>query len=173
MYRPGSRTVELIDEREDPMSTATLLRAFCIASSMAVTGASQANEEVVREDIQHAITLEGHHCPEVVEHTLQAVADYIVTCANGLRYRVRISEHGRLEVTNLDRSEPAADRQSLPHVEVVKLMLASVIHLAGGACEVVVAVTRVSPREHTVSCGNERRYRVETGSDGRVSVAGE
>ncbi len=56
-------------------------------------------DEKVKKDLSTVIALQNKPCGEVV--TLQRLGenDYIVSCRSGHRYRVSVSESGRVQVT--------------------------------------------------------------------------
>jgi hypothetical protein len=148
----------------------SLLATACLGLSMGIATDPRADTGSVKDELLHAISLEGHPCGEVTEEERQALADYTVTCADGSRYRVRITAYGRLEVSNLDRPDTGAPAS---HDAIVKKMLTAVIHVAGSACGAVVTVVRMGAQDHLATCLNDRRYRVHLELDGRVAVTGQ
>lgn len=55
-----------------------------------------ADDITLRKDLTAVIALLGPPCGEVVSAARQADNDHIVTCSNGIRYRVFVNSQGRV-----------------------------------------------------------------------------
>ncbi len=149
------------------------LRALALSFAVAVAGGGttvNATPDSVREDLREAILFEGHACAEVVEADDQATADYVAVCRDGQRYRLHVTPGGRLVVTDLQRSETGETEPAGSHAAVVAKLLTAVIHLGDAVCGAVVAVVTLSPREHLVTCSNQKKFRIGTAANGEVTV---
>lgn len=58
---------------------------------------AQEHQDEVRKDLFSVITLQGHPCGKVTDFQKLGQDDYIATCQNGNRYRVRVIS-GRVTV---------------------------------------------------------------------------
>ena len=56
-------------------------------------------DDKVKKDLSTVIALQNKPCGGVVNFQRQGENDYIVTCRTGDRYRVSISEDGRVQIT--------------------------------------------------------------------------
>lgn len=77
----------------------TRARALSLTALLAMlaTGLSPAAQDVaLLKDMQSVILLLGKPCDEVVSARRQANNDHIVSCRNGMLYRVFINPEGRL-----------------------------------------------------------------------------
>ena len=59
---------------------------------------AQENEKV-KKDLSTVIALQNKPCGEVVSFQRLGENDYIVTCRSGHRYRISVSESGRVQIT--------------------------------------------------------------------------
>ncbi|MEO7741407.1 MAG: hypothetical protein ABIR98_00540 [Usitatibacter sp.] len=75
-----------------PIAAATL--AIGLAAAL---GAVAAGDPKQREDLAAVIALQGKPCGEVVSYTVQGDNDFLATCKDGNRYRVRVKD-GRVVV---------------------------------------------------------------------------
>jgi hypothetical protein len=80
--------------------TATLLTTLILtaASTIAEAESEVAHRETVKRDLFAVITLSGSHCEEVVDYELKNETNYVVTCKNGKRFRIHVTDEGRVEV---------------------------------------------------------------------------
>lgn len=60
--------------------------------------ASAADDAATRKDLAAVLALQGKPCGEVVKVETRAENDYVATCKDGNRYRVRVNEKGRVVV---------------------------------------------------------------------------
>jgi hypothetical protein len=77
-----------------------LARAMVL--SMTITlglPATAADDDTLRKDLTAVIALRGLPCGEVTRVERKAENDYVASCKDGNRYRVQISEQGRVVVT--------------------------------------------------------------------------
>jgi len=81
------------------LATAALfsLACFSLLANEEMDG-DAAHAELVKKDLYAVITLNGADCGAVVEYQKQADSDYIVTCSNGKRYRVAVTDDGSVKV---------------------------------------------------------------------------
>jgi hypothetical protein len=77
--------------------SAILVRAFVIATLLAVPVTAQDDEEL-KKDLTAVIALHGLPCGEVVAVKVNAENDYNATCKDGNRYRVYLNAQGRVMV---------------------------------------------------------------------------
>ena len=56
-------------------------------------------DEKVKKDLSTVIALQNKPCGEVVSFRRLGENDYVVSCRSGHRYRVSVSESGRVQVT--------------------------------------------------------------------------
>ena len=56
-------------------------------------------DEKVKKDLSTVIALQNKPCGEVVKLQRLGENDYVVSCRSGHRYRVSVSESGRVQVT--------------------------------------------------------------------------
>ena len=56
-------------------------------------------DEKVKKDLSTVIALQNKPCGEVVSFQRLGENDYVVTCRSGDRYRVSVSESGRVQIT--------------------------------------------------------------------------
>ena len=78
-------------------------RAMVLAPSLLVAAffvvpASAADDKDLKKDLTAVIALEGQPCGEVVDVITQAENDYIASCKDGNKYRVYMTEAGRVKV---------------------------------------------------------------------------
>ena len=59
-------------------------------------------DEKVKKDLSTVIALQNKPCGEVVSLQRMGENDYLVSCRSGHRYRVFVSESGRVKITELD-----------------------------------------------------------------------
>lgn len=57
------------------------------------------DDERIKKDLSTVIALQNKPCGGVVSFQRQGENDYIVTCRTGDRYRVFVSEDGRVQIT--------------------------------------------------------------------------
>jgi hypothetical protein len=69
-----------------------------IASAVAETESELAHREKVKKDLFAVITLNGSHCEEVIDYKIENETLYVVTCKNGNRFRINVTDEGRVEV---------------------------------------------------------------------------
>jgi hypothetical protein len=70
-------------------------------------GTSHAAEDAVSDvtvtqDLTAVIALQGQPCGQVVSAAQQGEDDYLATCQDGNRYRIFVSDDGRVVVEKLD-----------------------------------------------------------------------
>jgi hypothetical protein len=68
------------------------------APAGAETESEAAHREIVKKDLFAVITLNGTQCEEVVDFEIQEETLYIATCKNGKRFRIYVTDDGRVEV---------------------------------------------------------------------------
>ena len=78
-------------------------RAVVFAQSLLVAAffaapSSAADDKALKKDLTAVIALQGEPCGEVVDVVTQAQNDYIASCKDGNKYRVYMSEKGRVVV---------------------------------------------------------------------------
>jgi hypothetical protein len=57
-----------------------------------------ADDEALKKDLTAVIALQGLPCGDVVEVTVQAESDFAVTCKDANKYRVYLSDAGRVVI---------------------------------------------------------------------------
>ena len=68
-------------------------------AAMAACAALAADDDAAhRKDLAAVIALQGKPCGEVVKVEVKGDNDYVATCKDGNRYRVRVNEQGRVVV---------------------------------------------------------------------------
>ena len=79
--------------------TALLITSLLtIASAVAETESEVAHREKVKKELFSVITLSGSHCEEVIDYRIENETLYVVTCKNGNRFRIKVTDEGRVEV---------------------------------------------------------------------------
>lgn len=78
--------------------------AMAAAATAVAAGAALAADEAgpdvpLTTDLTAVIALQGLPCGQVTTATRQAEDDYLATCQDGNRYRIRVNAEGRVVVT--------------------------------------------------------------------------
>ena len=77
--------------------TALFAQSLVVLALLAAPAFAQ-DDEALKKDLTAVIALQGLPCGEVVAVTVQADMDYAVTCKDANKYRVYLSEAGRVVV---------------------------------------------------------------------------
>jgi hypothetical protein len=77
--------------------TVALAQALVAAALLAVPSFFQ-DDEALRKDLTAVIALHGLPCGEVVAVQVLGDNDYVASCKDGNRYRVRLNADGRVVV---------------------------------------------------------------------------
>ena len=98
----------------------------------------------------------------------QNESDYLVHCENGEDYLVDVTEQEDIQVLDPETSEQAGDWSTPLHH--VRNLLFSVLTLGGHDCGEVKNVERRGTADHSVTCRDGRRFRVDATDGGKVRV---
>jgi len=81
-----------------------LMLSILLSFSIGLPGQLQAQEDdaKVRKDLKTVLALKGKSCDEIANIRNQGENDYLVTCNNGKRYRIRIDANERVIVEDLN-----------------------------------------------------------------------
>ena len=85
------------------VALSALMLALAPSGGAVVAGSADAeHDRLVRQDLFAIITLEGHHCVEVLDFTRKDENDFVAHCRSGDRFRVYVVDEGRVVVERLD-----------------------------------------------------------------------
>jgi hypothetical protein len=70
-----------------------------LVAAMFAAPAFAADDAATRKDLTAVIALQGLPCGEVVKVEDMGPSDYVATCKDGNRYRVRVNAEGRVVAT--------------------------------------------------------------------------
>ena len=77
----------------------TLIAAMTVlVISVSIVHAEGDHDATVKRDLFAVITLQGHPCGSVTNYQRLADNDYIAICATGHRYRINVTQEGRVAV---------------------------------------------------------------------------
>ena len=81
-----------------------LMLSLVLSLSIGLSGLAQAQDDdaTVRKDLKTVLALKGKSCDEITNVQDQGENDYLVTCSNGKRYRIRIDANDRVIVEDLN-----------------------------------------------------------------------
>jgi hypothetical protein len=81
------------------MNTRTVVFAqWLLVLALFAAPSFAADDEALKKDLTAVIALQGLPCGEVVEVTVQAESDFAVTCKDANKYRVYLSDAGRVVI---------------------------------------------------------------------------
>ncbi len=126
------------------------------------------SDQELRLDLFRVISLEGLECGGVKGFEQHDESDYRVHCENGLDYLVDVTEQKKIRVLDPKTSKEAGNWSTPLHH--VRNLLFSVLTLGGHLCGEVKEVERSGTADHSVTCRNGRRYRVDATDGGRMRV---
>jgi len=149
---------------------ALVMTAFLAAAVHADTRAAPSDQEL-RLDLFRVISLEGLACGGIKDFKRENESDYRVHCENGEDYLVDVKDQKEIRVLDPRTSKPAGIW--LAPLHHVRNLLFSVLSLGGYDCAGVKEVERRGSADHSVTCRNGRRYRVEATDAGKLRVTPE
>ena len=82
-------------------STIVFLTIFMVLVSISACRemeTSASHEEIIRQDLEEIIELQGSSCGDVKHYSLTDHLDYRVECESGVVYRVHVSQEGHIKV---------------------------------------------------------------------------
>ena len=126
------------------------------------------SDQELRLDLFRVISLEGLGCGGVKGFEQHNESDYLVRCENGQDYLVDVTEQKKIRVLDPKTSKDAADWSTPLHH--VRNLLFSVLTLGGHDCGEVKDVARRGTADHSVTCRNGRRFRVDATDGGKLRV---
>ena len=126
------------------------------------------SDQELRLDLFRVISLEGLGCGGVKGFEQHNESDYLVHCESGQDYLVDVTEQKKIRVLDPETSKEAGNWSTPLHH--VRNLLFSVLTLGGHACGEVKEVARSDTADHSVTCRNGRRYRVDATDGGKLRV---
>jgi hypothetical protein len=75
--------------------------ALAMTAAFLAMPAPAADDPAQRKDLAAVIALNGQACDEVLSYEEQGKNDFVATCKDGNRYRVFVSDAGRVVVKKL------------------------------------------------------------------------
>ncbi|MFT5138490.1 MAG: hypothetical protein ACI9H8_000327 [Lysobacterales bacterium] len=73
-----------------------------LGAGFPVSVSAQVHDEEVRKDLKSVLALKGKSCDEISAISSQGENDYLVTCSNGKRYRIKIDANERVVIEDLN-----------------------------------------------------------------------
>ncbi len=126
------------------------------------------SDQELRLDLFRVISLEGLECGGIKGFEREKESNYLVHCENGQDYLVDVTEQKNIRVLDPKTSEEAGNWSTPLHH--VRNLLFSVLTLGGHDCGEVKEVERRGTADHSVTCRNGRRYRVDATDGGMLRV---
>ena len=145
-----------------------VMAVLLMMSGHAGAQATAPSDQDLRLDLFRVITLEGLECGGITGFERENESDYLVHCENGEDYLVDVTEQEDIQVLDPETSEQAGDWSTPLHH--VRNLLFSVLTLGGHDCGEVKDVERRGTADHSVTCRDNRHYRVDATDGGKVRV---
>ena len=147
------------------------MTGLLVAAMHAGVWAAGPSDQELRLDLFRVISLEGLACGGIKGFKRESESDYRVHCENGEDYLVDVKDQKEVRVLDPQTFKPAGNWSTPLHH--VRNLLFSVLSLRGHDCAGVKGVERRGSADHSITCRDGRRYRVDATDAGKLRVTRE
>jgi len=142
----------------------------------------------VAEDLKDALIIKGIACDEATSTLRLGDKDYEITCNDGGRYRLNVTDDGNLEILTIVAGIARAgikgietviklpgmilgySRESPEQLREITQRLYTLVKLSDQTCDEVTGIERRTVDDHLVNCRDGNSYRIHYSADGLVRV---